>query len=145
MLDDHIELLGLGRGGHQRRRQLHELLAFRQGLDIADRIVVGLQLLEQQVTRFGHILELADDVNPVESLGLARLDRAAVDEVDQGPQQLPAKTKAATSTASPFCPAPANAPTAAQAHKVAAVFSPLTCAPSFMMTPAPRKPIPDTT
>jgi len=36
-------------------------------------------------------------------------------------------------------------PTAADAHSVAAVLRPRTSMPCFMMTPAPRKPIPDTT
>ena len=40
--------------------------------------------------------------------------------------------------------APANAPTAAVAHSVAAVFSPVTDEPCFMITPAPRKPMPVT-
>lgn len=35
-----------------------------------------------------------------------------------------------------------NAPIAAEHHKVAAVFNPLTVSPSFMITPPPRKPIP---
>src|ERR1700730_12839971 len=41
-------------------------------------------------------------------------------------------------------PAPANAPTAAEHHSVAAVLRPRTLSPSRMITPAPRNPIPDT-
>jgi len=41
--------------------------------------------------------------------------------------------------------APAQAPTAAEHHSVAAVLRPQTLLPCFMMTPAPRKPTPDTT
>src|SRR3984893_5008156 len=41
-------------------------------------------------------------------------------------------------------PAPANAPTAAEHHSVAAVFRPRTLSPSRMINPAPRNPIPDT-
>ncbi len=40
---------------------------------------------------------------------------------------------------------PDKTPTAAEHQSVAAVFNPQTLLPSFMMTPAPRKPIPDTT
>jgi hypothetical protein len=35
--------------------------------------------------------------------------------------------------------------TAADPHSVAAVFRPDTCAPSFMIAPAPRKPTPEIT
>ena len=38
-----------------------------------------------------------------------------------------------------------NIPIAAEHHKVAAVVNPLTALPSFIITPAPRKPIPATT
>jgi hypothetical protein len=54
-------------------------------------------------------------------------------------------TKAVASAACSGWPLPANNPTAAEHHKVAAVFSPVTCSPSRKMMPAPRKPIPDTT
>jgi hypothetical protein len=47
-------------------------------------------------------------------------------------------------TASRHIHAPAKAPTAAVAHSVAAVFNPVTEDPCFMITPAPRKPIPVT-
>ena len=39
----------------------------------------------------------------------------------------------------------ATAPTAAEAQSVAAVLIPRTCARSFRITPAPRKPMPETT
>ena len=42
-------------------------------------------------------------------------------------------------------PPPARDPTAAQAQSVAAVLSPEMLAPCLMMTPAPRKPIPEAT
>ncbi len=42
------------------------------------------------------------------------------------------------------CPKPHNTPMPAEHHSVAAVFSPRTFIPSRMMTPAPRKPIPET-
>jgi hypothetical protein len=51
---------------------------------------------------------------------------------------------AAPARASRQAQAPASAPTAAVAHSVAAVFSPVTDMPCFMMTPAPRKPMPVT-
>jgi hypothetical protein len=51
---------------------------------------------------------------------------------------------AAPATASRQAHAPASAPTAAVAHKVAAVFSPVTDEPCFMITPAPRNPTPVT-
>ena len=38
-----------------------------------------------------------------------------------------------------------NIPIAAEHHKVAAVVKPLTAFPSFIITPAPKKPIPATT
>ena len=41
--------------------------------------------------------------------------------------------------------APVQLPTAAEHHRVAAVFRPRTFMPSFMITPAPRKPTPETT
>ena len=53
--------------------------------------------------------------------------------------------KPVTAAASAGNPAPAKAPTAAETQRVAAVFRPLTCAPSFMITPAPRKPMPEIT
>ena len=42
-------------------------------------------------------------------------------------------------------PSPVSAPIAAEHQIVAAVLSPRTFAPSLKMTPAPRKPTPDTT
>jgi hypothetical protein len=58
---------------------------------------------------------------------------------------LPASTKQVSATASIARSAPAQAPTAAEHHSVAAVFSPQTLLPYFMITPAPRKPTPETT
>ena len=57
----------------------------------------------------------------------------------------PASTKKVRATAWAIMSAPAQEPTAADAHSVAAVLRPRTSMPCFMMTPAPRKPIPDTT
>jgi hypothetical protein len=54
-------------------------------------------------------------------------------------------TTPVSSVASAIISDPAIDPTAAEHHKVAAVLSPRTFIPSFMITPAPRKPIPDTT
>ena len=56
-----------------------------------------------------------------------------------------ASTNSAASTASGSSLAPAQQPTAAEPQSVAAVFRPETLAPSFMMAPAPRKPMPETT
>ena len=56
-----------------------------------------------------------------------------------------ASTKSVARPASATRLAPAQAPTAAEPHSVAAVFSPVMLAPSFMMAPAPRKPTPETT
>ncbi|MNU71155.1 hypothetical protein D3C71_605800 [compost metagenome] len=56
-----------------------------------------------------------------------------------------ASTKSAAISASPSRSAPAQAPTAADPHSVAAVFRPVMLAPSFMIAPAPRKPMPETT
>src|SRR5260370_4999650 len=50
----------------------------------------------------------------------------------------PARMKAVSSAASAGRSAPEKAPTAAELHRVAAVFRPRTFMPSFMMTPAPR-------
>src|SRR5216684_2110810 len=50
----------------------------------------------------------------------------------------PARMKAVSSAASASRSAPEKAPTAAELHRVAAVFRPRTFTPSFMMTPAPR-------
>ncbi|KAG0900853.1 hypothetical protein G6F32_017342 [Rhizopus arrhizus] len=58
---------------------------------------------------------------------------------------LAASTKIAAITASGSSLMPAHAPTAAEPHRVAAVFRPDTCAPSFMIAPAPRKPTPEIT
>lgn len=58
---------------------------------------------------------------------------------------LPAMTRAVSSTPSASMSAPVQQPTAAEHHNVAAVLSPRTFMPSFMITPAPRKPTPDTT
>ena len=58
---------------------------------------------------------------------------------------LPASTNTVSAAACATMSAPAQEPTAAEAHSVAAVLSPRTSMPCFMMTPAPRKPMPDTT
>ena len=58
---------------------------------------------------------------------------------------LPASTNTVSAAAWATMSAPAQAPTAADPHSVAAVLRPRTFMPSFMMTPAPRKPIPETT
>src|SRR3954465_2302379 len=57
---------------------------------------------------------------------------------------LPAITNTVSAAAWAIMSAPAQEPTAAEAHSVAAVLSPRTSMPCFMMTPAPRKPIPET-
>lgn len=54
-------------------------------------------------------------------------------------------TTPVSSVASAIMSDPAIDPTAAEHQSVAAVLSPRTFIPSFMITPAPRKPIPDTT
>jgi hypothetical protein len=46
------------------------------------------------------------------------------------------------STTGPYRPTPARIPIAAVIQMDAAVVSPRTDSPSFMMTPAPRKPMP---
>ncbi|MNV65735.1 hypothetical protein D3C71_1584480 [compost metagenome] len=56
-----------------------------------------------------------------------------------------ASTKAVAATASSISDAPAQAPMAAEPHKVAAVFRPRMLPPSRMIAPAPRNPTPDTT
>ena len=58
---------------------------------------------------------------------------------------LPAITKTVRSPASATMSAPVQAPTAAEHQRVAAVLRPRTFMPSFMITPAPRKPTPETT
>ena len=58
---------------------------------------------------------------------------------------LAANTNMVANPASKIKSAPAQAPTAPEAHKVAAVLIPRTLPSSRMMTPAPRKPIPETT
>ena len=58
---------------------------------------------------------------------------------------LKAMTKTVISAPSATMSAPVQAPTAAEHQSVAAVLRPRTFSPSFMMTPAPRKPMPDTT
>ena len=58
---------------------------------------------------------------------------------------LAAKTNNVPSNASRIRSAPAQAPTAAEAHNVAAVLRPRTLPSSRMITPAPKKPIPETT
>src|SRR5450830_22527 len=58
---------------------------------------------------------------------------------------LAASTNSVPSSASRIRSAPAQAPTAAEAQRVAAVLSPRTLPSSRMITPAPRKPMPDTT
>ena len=58
---------------------------------------------------------------------------------------LATSTNSVSSAASASMSLPAIEPTAAEHQSVAAVFSPRTFIPSFMMTPAPRKPIPETT
>ena len=58
---------------------------------------------------------------------------------------LPASTKTVSAAAWATMSAPAQEPTAADAHSVAAVLRPRTSMPCFMMTPAPRKPMPETT
>ena len=55
------------------------------------------------------------------------------------------KTNAVPSDASITIPDAHNAPIAATHHNVAAVFNPLILLPSLRITPAPKKPIPDTT
>ena len=52
---------------------------------------------------------------------------------------------AAPIAASMACPKPDKTPMAAEHQSVAAVFKPRTFKPSRMMTPAPKKPMPDTT
>ena len=47
-------------------------------------------------------------------------------------------------SATPHAPAPAAMPTAATAHRLAAVVRPRTLTPYLRIAPAPRKPIPDT-
>ncbi|KAG1385087.1 hypothetical protein G6F60_014972 [Rhizopus arrhizus] len=58
---------------------------------------------------------------------------------------LPAMISTVSSTPSASMSAPVQLPTAAEHHSVAAVFRPRTFMPSFMITPAPRKPTPETT
>ncbi len=55
------------------------------------------------------------------------------------------KIKAVANIASIIKSAPAAAPTAAEHHKVAAVFKPWMLPSWRIMTPAPKKPIPETT
>ena len=50
----------------------------------------------------------------------------------------------ALASASRHSHAPASAPTAAVDHSVAAVLSPVTDRPCFMITPAPKNPMPET-
>ena len=54
-------------------------------------------------------------------------------------------TIAVTIAAAATKPEPLSVPTAAAHHRVAAVVSPRTLKPSLKITPAPRKPMPDTT
>ncbi len=58
---------------------------------------------------------------------------------------LPPSTNSVSSAACATMSAPAQHPTAAEAHSVAAVLRPLTFMPSFMIAPAPRNPMPETT
>ena len=57
----------------------------------------------------------------------------------------PASTNTVSATDCATMSAPAQDPTAADAHKVAAVLRPRTFMPSFMIAPAPKNPMPDTT
>jgi len=56
MSSDRFEVLGVRAGRHQDRGELYDLLAFRQGFDLPDRMVVPLKFLEQQVSSFRHRL-----------------------------------------------------------------------------------------
>ncbi len=58
---------------------------------------------------------------------------------------LQASTAAVTKQASSGRSAPAKAPTEAEHQSVAGVLRPRTFMPSFMITPAPRKPMPEIT
>jgi hypothetical protein len=58
---------------------------------------------------------------------------------------LPASTNNVSAADCATMSAPAQDPTAADAHSVAAVLRPRTFMPSFMIAPAPRKPMPETT
>jgi len=65
--------------------------------------------------------------------------------VRQWPEtMLVSRTAAASNRANGIAPRPQSAPMAAEHQMVAAVFSPRTLAPSLKITPAPRKPTPDT-
>ena len=58
---------------------------------------------------------------------------------------LPAITNSVSAVDCAIMSAPAQHPTAADAHKVPAVLRPRTFIPSFMIAPAPKNPMPDTT
>jgi len=56
-----------------------------------------------------------------------------------------AMTAIAPLIADPYMPSPDSVPIAAEHHNVAAVLSPLMFSPFRRITPAPKKPMPDTT
>jgi len=108
--------------------------------------VIALQLLEEQVASFGHGVRSLDDVHAVERLGGLRADRATVDISNQWPQQRIAEEHEGYDERGLRQLAGAGKVAhGADDQSVAAVLMPRICAPSFMITPAPRNPMPETT
>ncbi len=122
----------------------------RVHLDVAHRVLGRLEGLLQQGERLLAALLLRDDVDRVGGLDLLGVDRLAVDAVEMRlttgrSSVLAASTKPQPRIASSSRLAPAAQPTPAEPHSVAAVLMPRTLPSSRMITPAPRKPTPETT
>ena len=86
-IDDRVKLDWIRGRRHQDRRQLHLLLAFREGLDFADRIIGMFQFGEQKLAHIGDIRRHGDHMDPVQRLGYQLIHRLAVDVIDQRTQQ----------------------------------------------------------
>ena len=100
----------------------------------------------EEVAHRADIFRLRRDMHLIGRLGRTLVDRRTVDGVDERQQRRVAGEDRDRQRARLNREAGAErAPTAAEHHSVAAVLRPEMCTPSFMMTPAPRKPMPETT
>jgi hypothetical protein len=114
-------------------------------LDLANRITRLFKHFGQKVPDLADGLRTCHDMDFVNSSDCRSSIGARLMALTNGRKRvLLARTATVRTMASAASPMPDNAPTAAEHQRVEAVFKPEICAPSFMMTAAPRNPTPDT-
>ena len=141
-----IELGSLHRRRDQGGDDLHHVLAALHHVDATDRVMGRFQSVHEEIAGGAGPFGRNRDLNLVGGFGLALVDGTRLIAFTRGRSSVfPASTATVTRAASMARSAPAKAPTAAEHHRVAAVLRPCTFMPSFMITPAPRKPMPEIT